>query len=72
MIPLLLAASGTEYEVLSISGSDDVKKRLMAMGITIGEKVKVLSQANGSQILSVKGTRVALDCTLARRIRVSA
>ena len=71
MIPLLIAATDTEYEVQNISGSDDVKKRLMALGITIGEKVKVLSQANGSQILSVKGTRVALDSALARRIRVS-
>ena len=70
-MPLLLASSGTEYEVLSISGSDDVKKRLMTMGITIGERVKVLSQANGSQIVSVKGTRVALDSSLSRRIRVS-
>lgn len=70
-MPLLLAASDMEYEVKNISGSDDVKKRLMALGITIGEKVKVLSQANGSQIVSVKGTRVALDCSLARRIRVA-
>lgn len=48
-----------------------VEKRLMALGMTVGTKVKVLNSKNhGTLIVKVRGTRLALGKGISRKIRV--
>ncbi|MDR3226002.1 MAG: ferrous iron transport protein A [Clostridiales Family XIII bacterium] len=71
MMPLTMTKPGYGAVVIrKISGKDEVRKRLEELGFLAGEKVTVVSAIAGNLILSVKGTRIALDRSLAQRILV--
>jgi ferrous iron transport protein A len=70
MLPLNVAAPGEENIIRKISGSPEVKRHLEDLGFVVGGSVTLISALNGNLIVNVKGTRVALDAELARRIMV--
>jgi ferrous iron transport protein A len=70
-MPLALAKYGVPAEVRRIGGSDAVKKRLETMGFTAGSAVTVVSELDGSLIVNVKESRIALSRELAGKIFVS-
>lgn len=70
MMPLSLAKSGDVNFIKKISGKDEVRQHLAELGFVIGEKVTVVNEIGGNLILSVKGTRIALDKGMASRIMV--
>lgn len=70
MMPLTMAKSGEISYIKKITGKDDVRQRLAELGFVVGECVTVVSELGGNMILSVKGTRVALDQNMANRIMV--
>jgi len=68
MLPLNVATPGEENIIRKISGSPEVKRHLEDLGFVVGGSVTLISALNGNLIVNVKGTRVALDAELARRI----
>jgi len=68
MLPLNVATPGEENIIRKISGSPEVKRHLEDLGFVVGGSVTLISVLNGNLIVNVKGTRVALDAELARRI----
>lgn len=51
-----------------ITGRDDVRQHLAELGFVMDSEVKVISSSAGNLIVQVKGSRVALDSTMACRI----
>ncbi|NLL45765.1 MAG: ferrous iron transport protein A [Clostridiales bacterium] len=70
MMPLKLAKLGEINYIRKISGKDEVRQRLAELGLVVGEEVTVVSEICGNIIVSVKGSRIALDDGMAGRIMV--
>ena len=47
---------------------EDVRQHLAELGFVAGQEVTVVSSLNGNLIINVKGSRIALDETMARRV----
>ena len=67
-MPLTLAPIGTPAVIRKIIGKDDVRQHLAELGFVAGQEVTVVSSLNGNLIIDVKGSRIALDETMARRV----
>ena len=70
MMPLNYAVPGEETVIHRIGGSPEVRKQLEDLGFTVGGSVKVVAALNGSLIVKVRETRVAISDETARRIMV--
>ena len=68
MMPLTLAPIGTPAVIRKIIGKDDVRQHQAELGFVAGQEVTVVSSLNGNLIINVKGSRIALDETMARRV----
>ena len=69
-MPLMLAGAGHEVFIKRIGGNDETKRFLNSLGFVVGESVTVISEVGGNVIINVKGSRVALDKSMASRIMV--
>ena len=69
-MPLSYAAPGEESVIRRIGGSPEVKKHLENLGFVPGGTVKVITALNGSVIVKIKESRVAIDEEMARKIMV--
>ncbi len=69
-MPLIALKTGEKGTVRRVTGTDNNKKFLESLGFISGTIVSVISQTEGGMILGIKGCRVALDKTMARRILV--
>lgn len=69
-MPLTMAGVGREQVVREIHGKDEVRTFLEKLGFVKGAEIEVVSFLDGNMIVSVKGTRVALDRAMAQRIMV--
>ncbi len=70
MIPLSYATPGEEFVIRRIGGSPEVRKHLENLGFVAGGSVKVITALNGSVIVKVKESRVAIDEEMARKIMI--
>ena len=70
MMPLTMVRPGETVTIRKITGKDEVRQHLAELGFVVGECVTVVSETGGNMILSVKGTRIALDRSMANRILV--
>ena len=68
MMPLTLAPIGTPAVIRKIIGKDDVRQHLAELGFVAGEKVTIISSNGGNLILNIKGSRIALDASMAQRV----
>ena len=66
MIPLTMA--GETVKIRKISGKDEVRQHLAELGFVENSDVAVISEIGGNLIVQVKGSRIALDKTMASRI----
>ena len=69
-MPVYMARAGETVTIKRITGKDDVRAHLAEMGFVVGCEVTVVSEVSGNLILQVKGSRVALDRTMAGRIMI--
>ncbi len=69
-MPLSFMKIGEKNTIKKIMGQDETKKFLESLGFVVGSTVTVVSEINGSMILNIKDSRVALDKDMARRIVV--
>ncbi len=70
-MPLTFAKTGVENIIKKIVGKDETRRFLENLGFVAGETVIVVSDLGGNMILNVKGTRVALDRSMASRIVIA-
>ncbi len=70
MMPLNVAQPGEENIIRKVGGSPEVKQHLADLGFVVGGTVTLLSVLGGNVIVNVKGSRVALDADMARRIMI--
>lgn len=70
MIPLSLSEPDKEMTVQKINGLPEVRRHLENLGFTVGEPVTLISTLNGSVIVKVKESRVAIGEDMARKIMV--
>jgi Fe2+ transport system protein A len=70
MMPVTMAKAGEKNYIAKITGKDDVRAHLAALGFVVGESVTVVSSIGGNVILSIKDSRIALGRELAQRILI--
>ena len=70
MLPLTYAEPNEMNVIKKIGGKPEVKKHLEDMGFVTGAVINVVSMVNGSVIVNVKDTKVALDKELAAKIMI--
>ena len=67
-IPVSVARVGETGVVVRISGTPEVKKFLSDLGFTIGTTISTVSDTKGNKILSIRGSKIAIDSGMASRI----
>ena len=67
-MPLTFASVGQTAVIHRITGKDDVRQHLAELGFVAGEKVTIISSNGGNLILNIKGSRIALDASMAQRV----
>lgn len=70
MMPLTMAAAGETAKIIKIGGSQEVKRHLENLGFVAGGNVTVISKVNGSVIVNVKESRIAISREMANKILV--
>jgi ferrous iron transport protein A len=70
MLPISLSEPGKSVTIQRIGGTAEVRRHLETLGFTVGETVSLVSVLNGSVIVKVKESRVAIGEELARKIMV--
>ncbi len=69
-MPITMAKPGETVTIQRITGKDDVRQHLAELGFVENSVVTVVSEMAGNLILQVKGSRVAIDKTMANRMMV--
>ena len=69
-MPLSMIQEGQPGTVIKVGGREDTRRLLENLGFVIGTMVTVISKINGSLIVSVKDSRVAIGKDMANKIIV--
>ena len=69
-MPLTLARQGEVNFIKKISGKEEVKRYLESLGFVAGSSVTVISENNGSIIVNVRESRIAIRRELANKILI--
>ena len=70
MMPLTMTKAGETATIRKISGKDEVRQHLAELGFVVDSDVTVVSEMGGNLIVQVRGSRIALDRSMASRILV--
>jgi ferrous iron transport protein A len=68
MMPLIFAKEGDTVTIRRISGKKDIRQHLAELGFVVDTPVLIVSHMAGNLIVQVKGSRVALDRSMAQKI----
>lgn len=68
LMPLVFAKEGDTVTIRRISGKDEVRQHLADLGFVVDTPVLIVSHMGGNLIVQVKGSRVALDKSMAQKI----
>ncbi|RCX18945.1 ferrous iron transport protein A [Anaerobacterium chartisolvens] len=71
-MPLTMLAPGKEAIINGCRARETTKKFLESLGIVPGTSISVVSEMGGSLIVSVKGSRLALNRGVAQQLLVQA
>ena len=69
-MPLSMIQEGQPGTVKKVGGREDTRRFLENLGFVIGTMVTVISKINGSLIVSVKDSRVAIGKDMANKIMI--
>jgi ferrous iron transport protein A len=69
-IPVTMANVGERVTIYSITGNDKIRQHLAELGFVVGGCAVVVSRISGNMIVQVKDSRVALDQSMASRIKI--
>lgn len=70
MMPITIAKSGETHIIKKITGSEKIRGHLAEMGFVMDAEVTLVNQIGGNVIISIKGSRVALDESIANKILI--
>ena len=70
MIPMSLTKEGSSIQIERMLINDSLGKRLMEIGISKGNIIDVIKNDTTGLIISISGSGLALDKTLANKIFV--
>ncbi len=69
-MPLTMAKTGEPLTIKKIGGKEDTRKFLESLGFVAGGAVTVISDIQGSVIVNVKDSRVAIGKDMAMKVMV--
>ena len=69
-MPLSMVKVGEPNVIKKVGGKSETKKFLENLGFVVGGLVTVISEINGSLIVNVKDSRVAIGKDMANKILV--
>lgn len=69
-MPLTMVKTGEPNIIKKVRGKEEIKRFLGNIGFVTGGIVTVVSQINGSMIVNVKDSRVAIGKDMANKIMV--
>lgn len=69
-MPLCFGQPGRLYQIIHISQNDKLRRHLGHLGLVENETISLQQSISQNLIVEVKGTRIALDKTIASRIQV--
>ena len=69
-MPLTMAKAGETVTIRKVSGRDAVRQHLAELGFVADSDVTVVNEIAGNLIVQIKDSRIALDKTMASRIRI--
>jgi ferrous iron transport protein A len=69
-IPASLMKRGESGTVSRVSGKSDIRRFLEGLGFVPGAMIRIVKSDLSGQILEVKGSRIALDSSMAMKIMV--
>lgn len=70
MMPLTMANTGEPLTIKKIGGKEDTRKFLESLGFVAGGAVTVISDIQGSVIVNVKDSRIAIGKDMAMKVMV--
>lgn len=70
--PLSDMPVGQRLRLVRVDGGQRLKRRLLALGISVGGEAELVQRRGGGVVLAQGGNRVALGAGIARRIYVEA
>jgi ferrous iron transport protein A len=69
-MPLTMLPVGEEAIINNYRTKDKTKKFLESLGLVPGAIISVISERNGNLIVSIKGSRIALNKSIAQQLSV--
>jgi ferrous iron transport protein A len=70
MMPLTMAHAGESHTIKRVGGKEETKKFLESLGFVVGGEVTVVSDVQGSVIVNVKDSRVAIGKDMAMKVMI--
>ena len=71
-MPLTMLPLGSEAVINACGVKDDTGKFLQGLGIIPGASISVVSEMSGNLIISIKGSRIAINKGIAQQVMVEA
>jgi len=68
LLPLSEMRIGQQMRLVRVDGGQRLKRRLMALGISIGGQLELVQRRGGGVVLARGGNRVALGAGIAHRL----
>ena len=69
-MPLSMVAAGEVNTIKKVGGKEETRRFLENLGFVVGGAVSVVSEINGSLIVNVKDSRVAIGKEMAAKILI--
>ncbi len=70
-VPISFLKKGESGKVVRISGKKEIKNFLEGLGFIPGTPVRIVNQDSCGRILEIRGSRIAIDDGMAKKIMVS-
>ncbi len=67
-IPLATVRDGKSGKIVRISGRCELRRYLTNLGFVVGTDVSVVNTIAGSLLLEIRGTRIAMDRSMASKV----
>lgn len=68
VIPLSEPAVGQRLRLVGINGGDNLRRRLLSLGLRVGGEVEVVHRRGGGVVLAREGNRVAIGHGVAQKV----
>lgn len=67
-IPLSMASDGETGTIVRVTGNQETKRYMSNLGFSTGSRVSVIKRVSNDLIVEIKGSRIAMDSSVASRL----